>query len=58
MSTDVIVSKIDRERLVSMALDVVGISSPTGSEQEMGEHMRGVYEQLGLKVAWQEVRAG
>jgi acetylornithine deacetylase len=58
VSTDVIVSKIDRERLVSMALDVVGISSPTGSEQAMGEHMRGVYEAMGLKVAWQEVEDG
>jgi acetylornithine deacetylase len=53
-----IASQIDRERLVSMAIDVVGISSPTGSEQEMGEHMRGVYEAMGLKVAWQEVEDG
>ena len=53
-----IVAAVDQQRLVEMALDVVGIPSPTGDEQAMGEHMRDVFEQLGLQVAWQEVEDG
>jgi acetylornithine deacetylase len=55
---EAVINSIDRDRLVGMALDVVGISSPTGSEQAMGEHMRDVYRSMGLKVAWQEVEEG
>jgi acetylornithine deacetylase/succinyl-diaminopimelate desuccinylase-like protein len=53
-----IIDSVDRDRIVSMALDVVGIPSPTGSEQAMGEYMRGVFESIGLKVMWQQVEDG
>jgi acetylornithine deacetylase/succinyl-diaminopimelate desuccinylase-like protein len=56
--TESITSSIDRDRLIAMALDVVGISSPTGSEQAMGEYMRDTFRGMGLKVAWQEVEDG
>lgn len=58
VSGNLIIDKIDPDRLVAMALDVVGISSPTGEEQAMGEYMRDVFSSLGLKVAWQEVEQG
>jgi acetylornithine deacetylase len=41
-----------------MSCDVVNIPSPTGEEQRMGEYMRAKWEELGLKVSWQEVEEG
>jgi acetylornithine deacetylase len=53
-----ILSAVNSDRLVQTAVDLVSIASPTGSEQAMGEHMRGVYESMGLKMLWQEVEDG
>jgi acetylornithine deacetylase/succinyl-diaminopimelate desuccinylase-like protein len=49
---------IDESRLVETACSLVRISSPTGSEQEMAERMRTIFEEMGLQVAWQEVEEG
>src|SRR5207248_124839 len=46
------------ERLVALALELVSIPSPTGSEQAIGEHMREVLGSLGMQVTWQEVEEG
>jgi acetylornithine deacetylase/succinyl-diaminopimelate desuccinylase-like protein len=51
-------SRIDRKSLVETACDLVNISSPTGHEQGVAEYLRGVFVELGLEVAWQEVEAG
>ena len=53
-----ILDAVREERIVAMASDVVGISSPTGRERRMAEYMRAVFEQLGLHVQWQEVERG
>ncbi len=58
VNPDLIIDKIDRERLVSMALQAVSISSPTGSERAMGEYMQDTFRSMGLKVHWQEVEKG
>ncbi len=55
---DSIVAAVSEERLVALALDLVGIPSPTGDEQAMAEHMQGVLAGLGMQVAWQEVEEG
>ncbi|MGH3131283.1 MAG: M20 family metallopeptidase, partial [Gaiellaceae bacterium] len=40
------------------ASDLVNISSPTGRELGVAEYLRGVLEEMGLEVAWQEVEEG
>jgi acetylornithine deacetylase len=49
---------VDEERLVDTARALVDISSPTGHELEMAEHMRVLLGELGMSVAWQEVEDG
>jgi acetylornithine deacetylase len=53
-----LLAKVDRQRLVETACDLVDISSPTGEEQAVAEHLAGVFHELGLQVAWQEVEDG
>ena len=55
---DRILSNISEQEIVAMARDVINIPSPTGEELEMGRYMRSTFEQMGLKVAWQEVEEG
>ena len=50
-----LVQHVSEERLVDTARALVDISSPTGHELEMAEHMRALLEELGLSIAWQEV---
>ena len=55
---DSLASAVQEERLVATALDLVGVPSPTGFEQAMGDHVGRVFESLDLQVAWQEVEEG
>jgi acetylornithine deacetylase len=55
---ETVLAAVNEDRLVQTAADLVSIPSPTGSEQAMGEHMRGIYEEMGLKVLWHEVEDG
>lgn len=50
-----LVQHVSEDRLVDTARALVDISSPTGHELEMAQHMRALLEELGLSVAWQEV---
>jgi acetylornithine deacetylase/succinyl-diaminopimelate desuccinylase-like protein len=47
--------RIDRDRLVELAVRLVSVPSFTGSEQELAELMGDVLEELGLQVQWQQV---
>src|SRR5271156_5557201 len=38
-----------------MACDVVNICSPTGEELDMARYLRAAWEEMGLRVDWQEV---
>ena len=58
MDRDAILTAVDEQRLVEMAVECVSIPSPTGSEQAVGEYMRETLERLGLQVTWQEVEDG
>jgi acetylornithine deacetylase len=49
---------IDRDRLVELAIRLVSIPSFTGSEQACAEYVRGVLEEIGLHVQWQQVEDG
>jgi acetylornithine deacetylase len=49
------VPKIDRERLVQDALDLVNVDSPTGREGEVAEVYASKLRALGMKVVMQEV---
>src|SRR5204863_502148 len=49
---------VDADRLVRLAVDLVSVPSPTGSEQAMGERVRDELEDMGLQVQWQEVEDG
>jgi acetylornithine deacetylase/succinyl-diaminopimelate desuccinylase-like protein len=49
---------IDRERLVETASSLIAIPSFTGDEQPIAEHLRCVFESLGLGVQWQQVEDG
>src|SRR3954471_6357484 len=53
-----IAERVDEDRLVRTACALVDVSSPTGSEQAMGELMAHLMEDLGLQVQWQEVESG
>ena len=50
--------QIDRRSLVETASELVNISSPTGEEHAMAEHMARVFHDMGLQVQWQEVEEG
>jgi acetylornithine deacetylase len=50
--------QIDRRSLVETASDLVNISSPTGEEHGMAEHLARVFHDMGLQVQWQEVEEG
>jgi acetylornithine deacetylase len=50
--------QIDRRSLVETASELVNISSPTGEEHAMAEHMASVFHDMGLHVQWQEVEEG
>jgi acetylornithine deacetylase len=49
---------IDRGRLVDTASRMIGVHSFTGDEQAMAELMVELYEELGLRVQWQQVEDG
>ncbi len=51
-------ARIDRDRLVRTAGDLVAIPSFTGSEQACAEHLRDVFAERGLRVQWQQVEDG
>ncbi len=53
-----IVSRVERNRLVETAADLVDIPSPTGFEQKIAEYMGETLDGLGLQVSWQEVEDG
>jgi acetylornithine deacetylase/succinyl-diaminopimelate desuccinylase-like protein len=46
---------VSEERLVDTARALVDIPSPTGHELRVAEHMRALFGELGLTIAWQEV---
>src|ERR671930_374629 len=50
--------RIDRSRLVELAIRFVSVPSFTGSEEELARVMSGVLEELGLQVQWQQVEDG
>ncbi|MGZ8695567.1 MAG: M20 family metallopeptidase [Gaiellaceae bacterium] len=50
--------RIERNRLVETACDLVDIPSPTGYEQQIAEHVAGVLDGLDMHVTWQEVEDG
>ena len=50
--------RIDRDRLVDLALRLVSVPSFTGSEEPCAALMRDVLEELGLQVQWQQVEDG
>jgi acetylornithine deacetylase len=50
--------QIDRRSLVETASALVDISSPTGDERAMAEHMARLFHEMGLHVQWQEVEEG
>jgi acetylornithine deacetylase len=50
--------RIDRDRLVRTASELVAIPSFTGSEQACAEHLRDVFAERGLRVQWQQVEDG
>ncbi len=47
--------KIERDRLVELAIRLVSVPSFTGSEQDAAELIGDELERLGLKVQWQQV---
>ena len=47
--------KIDRDRLVDTASQMIAVHSFTGDEQRMADLMVSLYEPLGLQVQWQQV---
>ncbi|HZU23026.1 MAG TPA: M20/M25/M40 family metallo-hydrolase [Terriglobales bacterium] len=55
---EAICAKVEEQALVSDCCDVINIPSPTGSEQQMAEHMRRLFTSLALEVTWQEIEDG
>lgn len=53
-----ILESVDEKRLVELACSLVDTPSPTGSEEAIATRVAGVCEEIGLRVAWQEVEDG
>ncbi len=53
-----ILAHVSEQEIVSLACDVINISSPTGEELEMARYLRAAMERTGLSVTWQEVEDG
>jgi acetylornithine deacetylase/succinyl-diaminopimelate desuccinylase-like protein len=53
-----LIAAVDERALVDMALEIVSIPSPTGSEGAMADYMRALFADLGLQVQLQEVEEG
>ena len=49
---------VNRDRLVETASRMIDVHSFTGEEQGMAELMVELYEELGLRVQWQQVEDG
>ena len=49
---------INRDRLVEWASKAISIPSFTGSEKEMARFVEQTFEELGLRVQWQQVEEG
>jgi len=49
---------VDRERLVDTASRMIGVHSFTGDEEGMARLMVELYEELGLRMQWQQVEDG
>jgi acetylornithine deacetylase len=49
---------INRDRLVEWASKAISIPSFTGSEEEMARFVEQTFEELGLRVQWQQVEEG
>ena len=49
---------VDRDRLVDTASRMIGVHSFTGDEEGMARLMVELYEELGLRVQWQQVEDG
>lgn len=49
---------VDRDRLVETASRMIGVHSFTGDEEGMARLMVELYEELGLRVQWQQVEDG
>ncbi|HZD87849.1 MAG TPA: M20/M25/M40 family metallo-hydrolase [Gaiellaceae bacterium] len=50
--------KVDGDRLVETASRMIGVHSFTGDEEPMARLMVELYEELGLRVQWQQVEEG
>jgi acetylornithine deacetylase/succinyl-diaminopimelate desuccinylase-like protein len=50
--------RIDRDRLVDTAARLIGVPSFTGDEEPLARLMVELYEELGLRVQWQQVEEG
>ena len=49
---------VNRDRLVEWASKAISIPSFTGSEEEMARFVEQTFEELGLRVQWQQVEEG
>ena len=58
MDLNKIYSKINREELKQMVVDMVNIPSPTGQEEQMGRYVSQKLRSIGMEVVWQEVEEG
>jgi acetylornithine deacetylase len=47
--------KVDRDRLVDTASQLIGVHSFTGDEQRLAELMQSLFEEMGLQTQWQQV---
>jgi acetylornithine deacetylase/succinyl-diaminopimelate desuccinylase-like protein len=57
-SSSELLARVDERRLVDTACGLVDVPSPTGSEQAIAEHVRDLFDDMGLSVTWQEVEDG
>jgi acetylornithine deacetylase/succinyl-diaminopimelate desuccinylase-like protein len=55
---DRVKAQLDRERLVSVAVDLANIVSLTGEEAPLAEYLGRQFERLGMEVRYQEVEEG
>jgi hypothetical protein len=53
-----VLEQVDRSRIVEIATNLANIISITGEEKEVAEYLGAEFENLGMRVEYQEVEEG
>ncbi len=53
-----VLAQVSEQGIIEMSKDVISICTPTGHEEPMADYMKQTFEEMGLRVSWQQVEEG